>query len=74
MGYEINFSICRSISVNKVKKIKMIKRGFRSLLKDPEIFFNQKKQTLKFHFDMHHGYGNLQKAIPLSKLSKSRAN
>ena len=57
--------ICRSISVNKVKKIKMIKRGFRSLLKDPEIFFNQNKQTLKFHFDMHHGYGNLSKAIEL---------
>ena len=31
--------ICEPISVNKVKKMKMIKRGFRSILKKPEIFF-----------------------------------
>jgi hypothetical protein len=57
--------ICDPINVNKVKKIKMLKRGFRSLLKEPSIFFNEKKQTLAFHFDMHHGYGNLSKAINL---------
>jgi len=55
--------ICEPINVNKVKKIKMLKRGFRSILKKPEIFFNEKKQSLAFHFDMHHGYGNLNKAI-----------
>ncbi len=62
---EKNFEsiICRPISVNNVKKIKMIKRGLKSILKNPEIFFNHKKQTVKFHFDMHHGYGNLSKAI-----------
>mgnify|MGYP001186570892 CR=1 FL=1 len=57
--------ICSPISVNKVKKIKMIKRGFKSIIKSPEIFFNEKKQTINFHFDMHHGYGNLNKAIKL---------
>ena len=57
--------ICESISVNKVKKMKMIKRGIRSILKKPEIFFNDKKQSIAFHFDMHHGYGNLNKAIEL---------
>ncbi len=57
--------ICNPIFVNKVKKIKMLKRGIKSILKKPEIFFNDKKQTVGFHFDMHHGYGNLRKAIEL---------
>jgi hypothetical protein len=57
--------ICEPVNVNKVKKIKMLKRGFRSILKKPEIFFNEKKQSIAFHFDMHHGYGNLDKAINL---------
>ena len=43
--------------------MKIIKRGFRSLLKDPSIFFDVNKQTLLLHFDMHHGYGNIEKAI-----------
>ena len=55
--------LCEPISVNNVKKIKMIKRGIRSIIKDPRIFFNKNKQTIKFHFDMNHGYGNLEKAI-----------
>ncbi len=62
-GY--NSIICEPIFVNKVKKMKMIKRGLRSIIKDPSIFFNQKKQSLLLHFDMHHGYGNMEKAINL---------
>ena len=62
---DFNAIICDPISVNKVKKMKMIKRGIRSILKKPEIFFNDKKQSIAFHFDMHHGYGNLNKAIEL---------
>ena len=62
-GYES--IICNPINVNQVKKIKMLKRGLRSILKNPEIFFNENKQSLNFHFDMHHGYGNLHKAIDL---------
>ena len=57
--------ICQPIYVNKVKKMKMLKRGFKSIVKNPLIFFNEKKQSLKFHFDMHHGYGNLDRAINL---------
>jgi hypothetical protein len=49
----------------KEKKMVMIKRGYKSLLKDPTILFNQSKQTIKLHFDMHHGHGNLDKAIDL---------
>jgi hypothetical protein len=55
--------ICDPIHVNKVKKMKLIKRGFRSILKDPGIFFDFNKQSLLLHFDMHHGYGNMEKAI-----------
>ena len=55
--------ICSPIYINNVKKMKMLKRGFRSLLRDPSIFFNKKKQTIKFHFDMHHGYGNIDLAL-----------
>jgi len=57
--------ICDPIYVNNVKKIKLLKRGLRSIIQNPEILFNIKKQTLKLHFDMHHGYGNLDKAIDL---------
>ena len=58
-----NSIVCKPIVVNKIKKIKMIKRGYRSLIKNPYLFFDPKKRSIKFHFDMHHGYGNLDKAI-----------
>jgi len=57
--------ICDPIYVNNVKKIKLLKRGLRSIIQNPEILFDIKKQTIKLHFDMHHGYGNLDKAIDL---------
>jgi hypothetical protein len=57
--------ICEPNLVNNVKKIKLIKRGLKSLINNPLIFFDKKKQTIKLHFDMHHGYGNLDKAIDL---------
>jgi len=57
--------IAEPIFVNNVKKIKLIKRGLRSLIKNPSIFFDTKKQSIKLHFDMHHGYGNFDKAINL---------
>jgi hypothetical protein len=55
--------ICNPISVAGAKKIKMIKRGWKNLIKDPTIFFNNQKHTISLHFDMHHGYNNLNKAI-----------
>ena len=61
--------ICNSIFVNKVKKMKFIKRGIRSLLNNPKIFFTEKHRTVKVHFDMHHGYGNLERAINVMDLS-----
>ena len=35
----------------------------KNIIKDPSILFNKKKQNLHLHFDMHHGYGNLDKAL-----------
>ena len=61
----VNAIICNPIMLNNVKKIKLMKKGFKSLIKDPRIFFDKNKQTIKLHFDMHHGYGNLNKAIEL---------
>jgi hypothetical protein len=43
--------------------MKMIKRGWKNVIKDPSILFLKKKQTIKLHFDMFHGYGNIDLAI-----------
>ena len=58
-----NAIVCKPIFVNRLKRMKLVKRGFKSLIKDPSLFINKKKHTLKLHFDMHHGHGNLAKAI-----------
>ncbi len=58
-----NAIICKPINVDNPKTMKVIKRGFKNLIQDPSILFNKKKQTIKLHFDMHHGFGILDKAI-----------
>jgi hypothetical protein len=55
--------LCKPLSVSGVKKSKILKRGFKNFLREPSILFDENKQNLFLHFDMHHGYGNLQKAI-----------
>ena len=55
--------ICNPINISGAKKIKIIKRGWKNLLKDPFILFNKDKENIALHFDMHHGYGNLDLAI-----------
>jgi len=57
--------ICEEINVNNIKKIKLIKKGYKNLLLDPSLFFDKSKQSIKLHFDIFHGYGNLDKAIDL---------
>ena len=57
--------ICNPIKVSGAKKIKIIKRGWRNLIRDPRIIFDPNKETILFHFDMHHGFKNLEKAIRL---------
>jgi len=58
-----NSVICEPIDLINPKFMKMIKRGWKNLLKDPSIIFNKKKQTIKLHFDMFHGYGKIDQAI-----------
>ena len=58
-----NAIICKPIKVSGANKIKILKRGWKNLLKDPLILFSKKKENILLHFDMHHGYGNLEKAI-----------
>jgi hypothetical protein len=62
---KINSFICDSIKVSGVKTTKLLKRGWRNVLKKPSIFFNPKNINLAVHFDMHHGSGNLAKAVNL---------
>ena len=54
--------ICEPIKLG-TKFMKVIKRGWRNLIKKPSILFNLGHSTIKLHFDMHHGYGVLDKAI-----------
>ncbi len=51
--------------VNQFRFTKFIKRNFKKMVLNPSLFFNSKKRTIKFHFDMWHGDGNLDKAIQL---------
>ena len=69
---KFNSIICKPIRVDNPKKMKIIKRGWRNILKDPAVFYNSKKQTIKLHFDMHHGHDVLSKAI--SKLNNKDRN
>ena len=57
------FLFSNAIARNQPKFMKIFKRGFKNLLKDPSIIFNQKKQTIKLHFDMCHGHGIIDLAI-----------
>jgi len=50
--------------INKVPLMKILKRGIPSLFKNPSALFPTNR-NIKFHFDMMHGIGNLEKAIDL---------
>ena len=57
--------ICEPIVISVAKKLKIIKRGWKNLIFNPLILFKKKHQNIYLHFDMHHGYNNLEKAINL---------
>ena len=50
------------IRVNEIPWIKILKYGKISLLKSPKAIFKNSR-SIKFHFDMFHGNGVLDKAI-----------
>jgi hypothetical protein len=49
--------------VNEFKFSKLLKKNFKTLMLEPSLLYNKKKRTIKFHFDIMHGHGNLDKAI-----------
>ena len=52
------------IYMNDLKFSKLLKHGLWSLLRNPSALIKSKR-NLRFHFDMWHGNGNLDKAINL---------
>ena len=51
--------------VNQFKLTKFLKKNLFAILSNPLFLFDKSKRNLKFHFDMMHGRGNLEKAINL---------
>ena len=50
--------------INDIKFMKVLKYGKLAILRNPLALFKSKR-SIRFHFDMHHGNGNLDKAIDL---------
>ena len=55
--------LCEPIDISRIKNMKLLKRGWRNIIENPFILFDKNKRNIKLHFDMYHGYKNLQKAI-----------
>ena len=51
--------------INQLKIMKFLKKGFKLIINKPSYLFNKKKRNIKFHFDLMHGYKNLDKSIEL---------
>ena len=60
--FTANMNAIKCIGLRTSKRIKLFKRGWRNLIRNPKLIFG-KKENIITHFDMHHGYGNLSKAI-----------
>ena len=46
-----------------IKLSKLLKSGWRNIIKKPTLLFNHSRINIKTQFDLHHGYGVLEKAI-----------
>ncbi len=51
--------------INNRKTMKFLKKGLPLVLSNPKVLFSKKARNLKFHFDIMHGRGNLEKASSL---------
>jgi len=51
--------------INQFKFSKFIKKNLLKVLGNPILLFDKNKRNIKFHFDLMHGKGNLDKAISL---------
>lgn len=53
------------IFINQFKPSKFLKKDLTKFIMQPNLFFNKKKRNIRFHFDLMHGEGNLDKAVKL---------
>ena len=51
--------------INQLRLTKFLKKNIVKILKNPSLLYDEQKRNLKFHFDLMHGDGNLQRAISL---------
>jgi len=51
--------------INQLKVMKFLKNGFKLIVQKPSLLFNKNERNINFHFDLMHGYNNLNKAIDL---------
>ena len=61
---EFDVILLESFQIEK-KIIKFLKKNFFLVLKNPTLFFPNKKVNINFHFDIMHGENNLDRAIDL---------
>ena len=57
-----NSVLCEPIPLG-TKLSKLLKRGWRNIIKEPILLIDHSRITIKIQFDLHHGYGILEKAI-----------
>ena len=60
------------IFINNFSFSKFIKHNFIKMISSPSLLINKKKRNIKFHFDMWHGEGNLEKAINLLDVNERK--
>ena len=51
--------------VDNYKYTKLFKKALKKIILNPSILFRKRERNLKFHFDLFHGEGNIEKAILL---------
>ena len=62
---EFDVILGEPLFINQFRFSKFLKRNLKTMIKNPSLFFDKNKRNIKFHFDMMHGNGNLDKAIDL---------
>ena len=60
------------IFINHLKLTKFFKKNLKKIITKPSLIFDKNKRNIKFHFDLMHGEGNLEKAISLLDSSDDR--
>ena len=62
---DFNVLLPEKIFLENLKLSKLIKKGFRNYIKNPQILFNRKKVSINLHFDLFHGYNLLNDSANL---------